>query len=58
MINDTAVPQRAVLTALQAVPPNSLQMKTSICVLDGIGLVTAFLFQKAFLGERVDFCFV
>jgi hypothetical protein len=30
MINDTAIPQRAVLAALQAAPPNALQMKPSI----------------------------
>jgi hypothetical protein len=30
MINDTAIPQRAVLAALQAAPPNALQMKTSV----------------------------
>jgi hypothetical protein len=28
------------------------------CVLDGIGIVTAFRLQKAFLDERIDFCFV
>ena len=58
MINDTAVPQRAVLASDSGRIAQCAADENINCALDRIGIVTTFLFQKAFLDERIDFCFV
>ena len=53
-----AIPQRAASAALRPASPNALQIKPSIASWTGIGMVTGFWLQKAFLDERIDSCFV